>query len=329
MQTDIITKNRTEQNRTAITLQQTNVLKGIAILIVTVGHFYRYAFNASGIMHSVAFFGATLFAFLTGYGITLSYEAKGFGGKAIIWVIKRWLKVNIPFILVNIISVTFIYRGKNNIPVLNRILFGADDFVQWYIPFISLFYIVFVISCVLGKKHRVILFTILSAICLALGIVFIDVSNCYTSIGALVLGVYLAYNREKVNGVKRPGIIVIGNFILWILFSLISKKWDEIAIIKDVFTTLAGVVFSGACFFFIIFINKNEKLGIHWIDTILAFLGSISLWLYLTHMKVMLLFMKNPNHKVFLYVILSIFIAYVCSWIYGRVSNLFREKFIR
>ncbi len=61
------------------TIKITNILKGIAILIVMLGHYFRYAYTDSvfsGVGYSIGYFGAALFAFLSGFGIYLSYEKK-------------------------------------------------------------------------------------------------------------------------------------------------------------------------------------------------------------------------------------------------------------
>lgn len=65
-----------------ISTTETNRLKFWAIMIVIISHYYRYA-NTDSSLHffsSAGFFGASLFAFLSGYGVSASYMKKGIGG---------------------------------------------------------------------------------------------------------------------------------------------------------------------------------------------------------------------------------------------------------
>lgn len=56
--------------------KETKIFKAIAILIVEIAHLYRYERSGAiaNLIGSLGFFGAALFAFLSGYGVEASYR---------------------------------------------------------------------------------------------------------------------------------------------------------------------------------------------------------------------------------------------------------------
>ena len=72
-----------ERDRTlVIGKESTAIMKAIALFMVIVAHYYRFCASKSRLsaLSSIGFFGAAVFAFLSGYGVTKSYNANGFGG---------------------------------------------------------------------------------------------------------------------------------------------------------------------------------------------------------------------------------------------------------
>ena len=65
-----------------LSYEMTAILKILAIFIVVVSHYFRYFAGDTSlkILGSAGVFGAALFAFLSGYGVTKSYIAKGIRG---------------------------------------------------------------------------------------------------------------------------------------------------------------------------------------------------------------------------------------------------------
>ena len=62
--------------------ESTAIMKAMALFMVIVAHYYRFYSRGSKLsaLSSIGFFGAAVFAFLSGYGVTRSYNEKGFGG---------------------------------------------------------------------------------------------------------------------------------------------------------------------------------------------------------------------------------------------------------
>lgn len=116
-----------------------NGLKIVAIFMVIISHWYRYVEcdSALGALKSLGVFGASLFAFLSGYGINSSYLAKGIRG-----LLQRVSRVYIPFLIVNFLSALWIYNDSG-FSFFTQLFTGFHDGVMWYIPFVIGFYTVF------------------------------------------------------------------------------------------------------------------------------------------------------------------------------------------
>ena len=127
------------------------VLKGIAILLVLLGHL--------GFIYRGGAFGVNLFLVLSGYGIFRSFKNKGvkdyFG--------KKITKIYIPYLLVSLVVVPYSYFS--HLVTRRAVLYsfiGIDfgylcDKTMWYISFIFLFYLVFYILArlfsLIKKEH--------------------------------------------------------------------------------------------------------------------------------------------------------------------------------
>src|SRR5574344_67496 len=122
-------------------------LKGLAILLVLLGHM-DYIYRAGA-------FGVNLFLILSGYGIFCSYlkNSNKFYFK------KKILKIYLPYIMVSIFSILYyIYTNRLDFSEKTIVfsLLGLDfsyiyDGSMWYISFIFAEYIIFYITCIVGK----------------------------------------------------------------------------------------------------------------------------------------------------------------------------------
>ena len=136
----------------SLSKEQTLLLKGIAILMVILGHMSYITWGGAG--------GVTIFLILSGYGIHESFKKNGLKNY---WK-KKILKVWLPYVIVTI----FVLIGKraSNTKQIIFSLIGLDfgviaDRSMWYISFIMLwylgYYIASVISARFGKASNIIL----------------------------------------------------------------------------------------------------------------------------------------------------------------------------
>lgn len=252
--------------------KMTNTIKGVAILIVVLGHYVRFMDNPLPLASHIPYFGAALFAFMSGYGTMVSYMSK----KVQKWgeyFVRRVKRVFFPFLFINIIALPF-YDWRNPI---RQIFLGANDDVMWYPIFIMGFYIAFAICFGVLSDKGLIGLCFFGVVAYVIMVIFEISTQYYTSIFALLLGVIVA-RYEDLFGKRRNNFVPI--IVLFLFTSIIIKLISEYEI-KYLSTSIAGAMFSLLAFYVVDVICRRLRiLGF------LSVIGTYSYFAYLIHMKV-------------------------------------------
>lgn len=132
-----------------INKQTTEQLKGIAIILVVLGHFFVTKFIDSS-NHAFNYFGAQgvgIFLILSGYGLTASFLKNGINES---FLMRRLRAVLLPYSLVTILWFILDYFKGKMYPIETIILSvsGFDfqltmDATMWYISFILMWYLIY------------------------------------------------------------------------------------------------------------------------------------------------------------------------------------------
>lgn len=298
-----------DNNKKHLSINICNELKALAILLVLVGHFFGKADVLHG-LHSVGFFGAALFAFLSGYGTTISYLNKGIPDIKL-WLIKKFYRIYLPMVFVNTIQY-FVYGGQGG--WFLNIFWINNDGVLWYIPYVMVFNVLFgllfyktdnqVVSFLAMTMIGVVWFIITQRIGIA--------SQWYTSTGALLLGMWFAKSELSL----EVNNTMIGVTLVLALISIyLSKKFVGILLIKDLTTLLSGIFFC----WFIEAIGRaiEEKTDIFSKRNYLSLIGRNSLWIYITHMLVLGYFTNTTPIFFLLFVLSALAVAIAFASVYG------------
>ena len=292
-------------------------------------HYYRYADTGASLafVGHFGFFGAALFAFLSGYGTCISYQKKGIVPGIVGNFLQKLEKFYIPFLLVNIVGVFAVYGFRADSALPMRILLGTDDGAMWYLPYILIFYLLF--SLIFSQKFSNIVKTEILGSAILIQIIICMILNIdsqwYTASGALLLGVVIAQIDFRQHEKKVRIGLMIGSFLLLGVCSVLTKMTEDAVMISKSFTVLSGVGFS--CFFFYLqsmlddFLEKYEKILLWGI-----WLGQNSLWLYCIHMKVMEIFYAHPSHLILVYLIVASVVSAMAAFSYNYVKKLFFHK---
>lgn len=287
-------------------LNYTNCLRGIAIILIIVGHI-------SGTMGTVVFSplggtGVALFLFLSGFGLNESWKKSGLTRY---WQ-KKIRRVFIPYFIV----ISIIAMVKDNMSWQNYLLdiFGIKT-SYWYIGYLLKWYIVFWLSTKFAFKYRLM---IMSA-CALVSLFYLPNLEAEQSLSFL-MGVVTSVYVERVSKLTNKQIISLGiiSFVIATLF-LGIKQLPEIRMhindwiynIVQLFIKLPYALSVMSFVWLIPIIHKSRFL---------LFTGAISYELYLVHFPFYGMVNGSLTYAVIL-IIASYLVAKMFSLLNARISK--------
>lgn len=314
------------KNKNALSLQTCNVLKGISILAVFIGHtskvftgLFLYKFYCS-----IGLFAVSLFFFISGYGLMYAYINKenyrnGFLKKRIL-----------PLLICYTIACLLQYglNGDDYLSLKNILLCGYVPF-SWFILSILCLYLMFYIAISIFKNNaNAVIAT--TALMLGLFIVMASIIDVpYTLLGGhqmfvFIIGMMVCTNYKRIMcGCKilsGGGIILIFP-LLWAI-SLCGKNIHLPTYLAFINTCLQSYIFP---FFVMVLLSniKVQRMMPFWI-----FLQKHSLQMYLVHGIVLYTCIERVNvpSEVFIFIIfiLTIICAVIMKYVEDKIIMLFK-----
>lgn len=183
-------------------LQHTTLLRGIAILMIVVGH-VSGTFNTV-ILSPLPAAGVAIFMILSGYGLTLSYNKNGLKN---FWP-KKVLRVLLPYSFV-IAALLLIHKNYD----LERWILELTGLKTsyWYVGYQIKWYIVFFIVMMFAVKYDILLFGVISVV-----MFFVLPSLAAEQSFAFVIGVALARYRERLFSLSYRNILCLGLVVFFV-----------------------------------------------------------------------------------------------------------------
>lgn len=268
----------------------TQQLKGLAIILVIIGHLSQTGFvNLAPVFIVAGGWGVAIFLFISGYGLSKSYLKTGITFQVIL---KRLRSVWFPYALVTLALLLmdhFIFKGSYTTLISLKLLLATDfsysyDKTMWYISYImmwyGIFYAVFSIN-ILRKSHKVFLLFILSLI-LSLFIKSPVLDwNFYYFI--FPFGVLIGCYTDELMAIDKPrfyGALAIVFSISIAVFSGSSDCFHDLS--KTIYVALFCFSFL-VCTLIIFYITQLESSFLKWIGAIsyeIYLLEGVLLWRY-------------------------------------------------
>ncbi len=305
----------------------TEQIKGLAILMVILGHlnteFYDWRF-----MQPFGSMGVALFLFISGYGLTKSFENKRLDG----FFKKRITAVLIPYSVVTVLWIIVDYLSgiKHSTATILLAVLGLDfsrsvDETMWYISFIIIWYVAFYLTFRFVKRDllKIAALFSFSLMSIIIGLTDFVGGASYLWEGHSIIfpiGVFYAMYAEKYvvkykNRLLIP-LIITSSIIFYLNFNAdLSSAVDYI--INDVFfiLTITGML--------IVLRHYNLK------SLFLEKIGSYSYELYLFEGYLISKiikpdFMEN-GESLWIYLLLVI----VLSYSYHKVIKITNKKIYR
>lgn len=165
-------------------------------------------------------------------------------------------------------------RGQR---IVNRLLIGSDDYIMWYILYISRFKFIFwlIYRTDFCKQEKIALFALICIVqCICFKICGFG-SQWYTATGALFTGVLLAEFPVRVKNNKSVAYLFILSMLLLVGGAILSKAFVDSIVIKDWMTIISGIGFCLFCLLlFGIFDSYIENMKC---SNVFAYIGKNSL----------------------------------------------------
>lgn len=210
--------------------------------------------------------------------------------------------------ITNLISM-IIYKSWAFNP-LKQVLMGSNDGVLWYVPFIMVFYILFFVVEI-NRLPRLILPIVGLMLFVGLELIGVD-SQWYTSIGALIFGLYA--DKLKESKIKSA----FQNAALFLVCSAAAMKFGNILLLKDVLTAIAGIGFCGMIFNITMLIPNREPRNC---KILLSIASGAAYWTYLIHMKVGKIVGSVTDLELIPFLGVSVLIAVMLNECYSLLKN--------
>ena len=280
-----------------LTITDTNVLKGVALLLLLCHH----CFELGQPYDDIVLFGhpvvqnigelsklcVTIFVFLSGYGLTIQNMAKGGVGNVLHFYRRRYVKLMINYWLIWLLFVPLgIFVFNRTFPIvygehyawaafwdflgLHQAITGSPwgyNPTWWFYSCIIMLYLLYPIIWKFRKWWMVMIpFSIMFPFVAHFFPLF-EPSGCTIYLLAFICGILLAYLRPEMGGASSPGKLLLFIFFLiscWVRFYMHTIMWDSAI-------TILGVV---------LYINV---LLPRFICRSLAFIGKHSYNIFLFH----------------------------------------------
>ncbi len=287
------TSTRKTEVQNLLTFDQSNQLRGLAIILIILGHLWVHVV---GSLPKLLFGGeaVAVFLLLSGYGLTTSYKNRVVLPRA--YFMARLNRVAVPYWVITVFVVVIDYFILNRTYSLQDIvmtMLGVNinvatryiDYVRWFITFILIWYICFFTAFSFFKDVRRVFYLIFCAT------IFFPLDYYVTNLGfyqffAFPVGCAISHYYNVINTAftRKPFYYFLIATIS--LFGVIVYKFASSCILSPYVPTIMiktldegiSIIFSIALITFIAVMGAKGYKSL-----CLSFLGAISYELFLLH----------------------------------------------
>ena len=312
------------------------VIKGIACILVLMGHYINlsssivaHGYLSKFVYATTANIGLVWFMFFSGYGLSL--KKVDLSPSVVKDLVSRILKVFFPLLFVCFVTTILygllpnkfspeeiqLYRINTqiqgihewNVLVIVKPLFGWLD---WYVYCIMIFYSIYYASSILSSKLRV-------NITILLCLFFV----CYFIFAYLVFGPPEAHWYRYIWAFLLGHIVAIQNRISKWFAIIVLIPFVLLIFLENKFMILSYVI--AICL--LLFISKLEKRYMIKAGAPLLFLGSVSYFYYLSHVRIGWQVLAYVNvFSLFVWIALSLLIAFFLKLGYSKIISKINIK---
>lgn len=301
--------------------EQTNLLKGIAIIFVVYCHY----FEGIGLPYyytSIGTIGVGLFFLMSGFGLMSSRIRKKDYNKDFM---KKRLSRIYPTFIISFLICCIIYCSLGwtleTKHIVDFLILSLPDSLNWYLKVQVIMYVVFWLLSLIIKDNKKFIISILGVAILYFFIARLVLKNDYVwyeTTPIFSIGAVLAFYKEKIYDIiskKYKTFLFISIVLIFISFGLyyyIGGLYPEIAF-----------VYSAVLLFFMSMfkLKGNSK--------VMKFLGNISLELYLSHtiiLRVSYFINSKSLSGMIIFLLLSIILAVIIKFSSDGILKVINYK---
>lgn len=302
----------------------TNIIKGIAILLVVTAHIDAYWSNIGGIQF-IGGVGVSLFLICSGYGLYCSYTNVGLKN----YFKKKIVKIWIPFMLVEILFMPLWNTISIKKVALDLLLIKPITSFGWYMNYIMICYIIFYFVITI-KEHKKISDTETLKIFLVIFTIWFILESTLLvnpdipmlksqQMLSFIFGIYLAQNKNKIISMRIGlvniiiGIIMMGVTQIDVVKNLNFLEYNILSLLT-VFPIAVGVL------------SITHKYKVLFQSKILFFISNISYEIYLVHQYSINILIKIKKYEgIIIFLLATLLLAYLLS----LISNKFIKGLVR
>ena len=306
-----------------VSKSSTDQLRGIFIVVMVIHHISQRMADPGLLrpFNEMGYFAVGMFFFFSGFGLTKSFKNKETYLDH--FLIKKLVRIYIPFIIVNTLTVIALIIKGDDLSVWEILEFSFSikmiDTTQWFIIVILIFYVFFWLSFIATKnivKSQIsitilVLLFIISCKYLVLGGWWYYSSLCFP------MGVIFAANEKKIYEIiyNKYNFVLVISLVLFILTLLLFLKsiFPAMGLISCVLFTVFIVVLS-------LKILPRSKL--------FSIIGNISMEIYMLHMKVLALFVCFLPFDSSLIIIPYFVVVILLSVYFNKCNNFIYNKLL-
>lgn len=313
-------------------------LRGIAILLVVVGHFIQYNTIESkdNVLFSIIYsFHMPLFMFISGYIALRTTKIQIFDNYAN-FLLKKGRALLIPFFVWPLIVDNFFFTNQLQFDFAAQVTGLFEDpriglWFLWYLFFLTILFSAFLFLSSRINKEKKIYADIFIAGILLTGLIILRMVNFVVYMDSFIqyfgyffIGVFLAkyaWIREKVLDVRYFTLFVLTFMIVVGHFSFNDSNFHNLGL-SLLIKVIAAIVGTLSLYFIvnnIVFPTVVDKYITNW--------GTTSLVIYATHFKFIYVFQglfMLPKMSMFLLILISLFFAVAiiqfCMYIYKIIK---------
>ncbi|RJQ18466.1 MAG: hypothetical protein C4560_07255 [Nitrospiraceae bacterium] len=314
------------KNKALITFELSNSLRGIAIFIIFICHYYQWITPDRTYLRYLCFhfnmIAVCLFLVLSGYGLNERFTRDGLKN----FLSKRLKKIFLPYWLIILLLVLF---NKINISDIFSYVFLIEyppHFPGWFLQFIVFTYAYFFITCSLLKtpNHRLLMFLLVSFTLM----IFTRDEIWRTQSFSVFAGLMISSHKEKIAAYLGKS----NSFHLTLFFlsiSILIFGFQQVPLIGDNLPLkYVGMIDIGlTCFASIAIMLFFVKVVSSKALMVPGLLGFISYELYLTHSCIFgFLGGMSLLQQTLLYIVLSLLSAFLLKKTTQLLLNLIEKR---